>query len=135
MIAVRQQRQAQLNVEIDRLQQQIDTLIARNPTHLPNKTLLAHLANEQQHLLTFLKTPGGQATNWRAEQAIRPAIVNRKNWGGNRTPPRSRYPADADERDPHQPPTAHLPDQTAHQPATPHHSVTQRHAPPPRRPG
>jgi transposase len=26
-----------------------------------------------------------QATNWRAEQAIRPAVVNRKNWGGNRT--------------------------------------------------
>jgi transposase len=26
-----------------------------------------------------------QATNWRAEQAIRPAVVNRKHWGGNRT--------------------------------------------------
>ena len=26
-----------------------------------------------------------QATNWRAEQALRPAIVNRKSWGGNRT--------------------------------------------------
>jgi transposase len=26
-----------------------------------------------------------QATNWRAEQAIRPAVVTRKNWGGNRT--------------------------------------------------
>ncbi len=26
-----------------------------------------------------------QATNWRAEQAIRPAVVNRKSWGGNRT--------------------------------------------------
>ena len=25
------------------------------------------------------------ATNWRAEQAIRPAVVNRKVWGGNRT--------------------------------------------------
>jgi len=24
--------------------------------------------------------------NWRAEQAIRPAVVNRKVWGGNRTP-------------------------------------------------
>lgn len=24
------------------------------------------------------------ATNWRAEQAIRPAVVNRKVWGGNR---------------------------------------------------
>ena len=30
--------------------------------------------------------PGIAATNWRAEQALRPAVVNRKNWGGNRTP-------------------------------------------------
>jgi transposase len=28
---------------------------------------------------------GVDATNWRAEQAIRPAVVNRKVWGGNRT--------------------------------------------------
>jgi transposase len=26
-----------------------------------------------------------QATNWRAEQAIRPAVVCRKAWRGNRT--------------------------------------------------
>jgi transposase len=26
-----------------------------------------------------------QATNWRAEQAIRPAVITRKGWGGNRT--------------------------------------------------
>jgi transposase len=26
-----------------------------------------------------------EPTNWRAEQAIRPAVVNRKVWGGNRT--------------------------------------------------
>jgi transposase len=25
------------------------------------------------------------ATNWRAEHALRPAVVNRKVWGGNRT--------------------------------------------------
>jgi transposase len=25
------------------------------------------------------------ATNYRAEQALRPAVVNRKVWGGNRT--------------------------------------------------
>jgi transposase len=42
-------------------------------------------ANERQHLLTFLTAPAIQATNWRAEQAIRPAVVNRKSWGGNRT--------------------------------------------------
>ena len=63
-----------------------DALLARNPTHDPNRKLLKHLANEREHLLTFLSIPGVQATNWRAEQAIRPAVVNRKNWGGNRTP-------------------------------------------------
>ena len=29
--------------------------------------------------------PDTPATNWKAEQAIRPAVVNRKVWGGNRT--------------------------------------------------
>jgi len=79
-------RQAHLDSEIARLDCQIDALLARNPTHAPNRKLLKHLANEREHLLTFLKTPGIAATNWRAEQAIRPAVVNRKNWGGNRTP-------------------------------------------------
>ena len=31
----------------------------------------------------FLIHPRIDATNWRAEQAIRPAVVNRKVWGGN----------------------------------------------------
>jgi transposase len=30
--------------------------------------------------------PRIEPTNWQAEQAIRPAVVNRKVWGGNRTP-------------------------------------------------
>jgi transposase len=36
-------------------------------------------------LFIFLGTPGVQATNWRAEHAIRPAVVCRKQWGGNAT--------------------------------------------------
>jgi transposase len=68
-----------------KLQTRLDKLLAGNPTHDPNRKLLNHLANESEHLLTFLDTPGVQATNWRAEQAIRPAVVNRKHWGGNRT--------------------------------------------------
>ncbi len=78
-------RQADLDAEIERLQDQLDALLERRPTHAPNRKLLKHLHNEREHLLTFLKTPGIAATNWRAEQAIRPAVVNRKNWGGNRT--------------------------------------------------
>ncbi|MDE3075266.1 MAG: transposase [Chloroflexota bacterium] len=38
-----------------------------------------------QALFTYLTRDGVEATNWRAEQAIRPAVVNRKVWGGNRT--------------------------------------------------
>jgi transposase len=67
------------------LQARLDQLLARNPTHAPNRRLLRHLASERDHLLTFLELPGVEATNWRAEQAIRPAVVNRKAWGGNRT--------------------------------------------------
>ena len=36
-------------------------------------------------LLTFLRHPRIDATNWRAEQALRPFVVVRKVWGGNRT--------------------------------------------------
>ena len=85
LIVARQGRQAHLDSEIDRLDGQIDALIARDPTHPPNRKLLKHLANELEHLLTFLTAPGVAATSWRAEQAIRPAVVNRKNWGGHRT--------------------------------------------------
>jgi transposase len=85
IIAAEQDRQAQLDKQIARLQGNIDALLARNPTHEPNRKLLKHLTNEREHLLTFLTLPAVAATNWRAEQAIRPAVVNRKNWGGNRT--------------------------------------------------
>ncbi len=53
--------------------------------HDENRKLVKHLTNETDALFTFLTHPGVDATNWRAEQAIRPAVVNRKVWGGNRT--------------------------------------------------
>jgi transposase len=67
------------------LQARLEKLLEGNPTHDPNRKLLKHLQTEREHLFTFLDTPGVQVTNWRAEQAIRPAVVNRKQWGGNRT--------------------------------------------------
>ena len=36
-------------------------------------------------MFTFLYCHGLDATNYRAEQAIRPMVVTRKVWGGNRT--------------------------------------------------
>lgn len=47
--------------------------------------LLRHLHREFSALFTFLSEPGLPATNWMAEQALRPAVVSRKVWGGNRT--------------------------------------------------
>jgi transposase len=76
---------AALAGEVAALEGRLDALLGRNPTHRPNQRLLRHLATEREHLLTFLTHPGVEATNWRAEQAIRPAVVNRKSWGGNRS--------------------------------------------------
>lgn len=50
-----------------------------------NRRLLDHLMAERSALFTFLTVDGIEATNWRGEQAMRPAVVNRKVFGGNRT--------------------------------------------------
>jgi transposase len=71
--------------EVAALSDRLGELLRRNPTHRPNQRLLRHLATERDALLTFLRVPGVETTNWRAEQAIRPAVVNRKSWGGNRS--------------------------------------------------
>jgi transposase len=39
----------------------------------------------RDQLLTFLRVPGVDAANWRAELAIRFGVILRKVWGGNRT--------------------------------------------------
>jgi transposase len=91
-LALRDQRDGgvidadEFGLKVTELGERTDKLLAMRPTHEPNRRLLGHLATERAHLFTFLEQPGVQATNWRAEQALRPAIVNRKSWGGNRTP-------------------------------------------------
>ncbi|EQD30164.1 transposase IS66, partial [mine drainage metagenome] len=68
------------------LARRLDQLLARPAIrHHGNRTLLAHLRRERDACFVFLTHPDIPATNWRAEQAIRPAVVNRKVWGGNRT--------------------------------------------------
>lgn len=76
---------AQVTTAVARLDEAVGKLIAGRTQYPPNRTLLDHLARERHALFTFLATEGVQATNWRAEHAIRPAVVTRKNWGGNRT--------------------------------------------------
>lgn len=45
-----------------------------------------HLMHHFEQWFAFVFDPEIEPTNWQAEQAIRPAVVNRKVWGGNRTP-------------------------------------------------
>lgn len=67
------------------LEARIDALLARPGVRHPgNHRLLKHVRRERSHLFTFLRRPGVPATNWQGEQALRPAVVNRKVWGGNR---------------------------------------------------
>lgn len=67
------------------LQARVARLAEPIKTNPANERFAAHLFRQQNHLFTFLKRDGVDATNWRAEQALRPAVVNRKVWGGNRT--------------------------------------------------
>jgi hypothetical protein len=54
-------------------------------TYAPNRRLARHISKHAMQWFWFLIDPTIAATNHRAEQAIRPAVVNRKVWGGNRT--------------------------------------------------
>jgi len=74
-----------LKVAVGRLEARADRLLAWRPTNEDNRRFVEHLNNEREALFTFLKRPDVPATNYRAEQAIRPAVVMRKMCGGNRT--------------------------------------------------
>jgi len=64
---------------------EMDRFLAWSPTDNENRKLVKHLRNERDALFTFLRNPSVPASNWWGEQAIRPAVVTRKIWGGNRT--------------------------------------------------
>jgi transposase len=68
------------------LQEQLTALTLPTKTNAANERFAAHLFRERQHVFTYLRIPGIDATNYRAEQALKMPIVNRKVWGGNRTP-------------------------------------------------
>ncbi len=60
--------------------------LARPAREVPAyETLSEHLWKHLDEWFTFVEHPEVEPTNWEAEQAIRPAVVNRKVWGGNRT--------------------------------------------------
>jgi len=64
---------------------QLEQLASGRFTHEANRRLARHILKHGLHWFWFLIDPHIAATNYRAEQALRPAIVNRKVWGGNRT--------------------------------------------------
>jgi len=90
-LALRDRRDAQdicehgLAVARGRLLARLAGLIDAAPALPAAQRFAAHLATEFPAVFAFLWAPGIDATNWRAEQAIRPAVVARKICGGNRT--------------------------------------------------
>jgi len=79
-----------------RLTRQLEDLVAPIKSHAANETFAKFLERHVGEVFTFLlpvaqRTKGRvvhtllPAANYLGEQAIRPAVVNRKVWGGNRT--------------------------------------------------
>ncbi len=64
---------------------QVQALTERPRANAANGRLARHLWVHAEQWFAFLIDPSIPATNYRAEQALRPAVVNRKVWGGNRT--------------------------------------------------
>ena len=64
---------------------ELDWLLTWKPDWTLNARFARHLVSERDHLLTFLHLTGLEATNWPAEQAIRPAVIARKLSGCNRS--------------------------------------------------
>jgi transposase len=60
-------------------------LLDRDYRTASNQRLAKHLRHQRDYLFTFLHCPGLEGTNSRGERAIRPAVMARKVWGGNRT--------------------------------------------------
>jgi transposase len=70
-----------------RLITRLSTLLDQSTTVAPIQRFVDHLNREWTALFSFLFAPMVDATNWRAEHAIRWAVITRKvNGGGNRTP-------------------------------------------------
>lgn len=68
--------------------QRLDRLLTTRPSRLADvRRFAGHLHTEFEAVFSFLFDPTLDATNWRAEHALRPAVITRKMCGGgNRTP-------------------------------------------------
>jgi len=73
---------------VQQLEAKLDALIAegRRFTDPDNARFAKRLRKQRRHLLRFLQVEGVEATNNRAERALRPAVIVRKTGGCNKTP-------------------------------------------------
>jgi hypothetical protein len=74
-----------LAVACGRLEHQLADLTFPPKTNAANERLAQHLWAHRDGLFTFLRQPGLDTTNWRAELAIRFGVILRKLLGGSRT--------------------------------------------------
>src|SRR5215471_12043440 len=74
-----------LAVARGRLGNHLSGLVFPPKVNAANERLAYHLWAHRDDLFTFLRQPGLDATNWRAELAIRFGVILRKVWGGSRT--------------------------------------------------
>jgi transposase len=68
-----------------RLQHALEDAVFPTKTAVVNERMAKHLWKHIKEFFTFLRFPSLDATNWRAEQAMRFGVILRKVWGGNRT--------------------------------------------------
>ena len=74
-----------LHVSRGRLEAKLNRLLEEPDLHDESIRFAMHLLKNRDAILLFLRRSDVDATNFRAEQAIRPAVINRKTSGGNRT--------------------------------------------------
>jgi transposase len=68
-----------------RLENQPSDLVLPPKLNAANERLTQHLWAHRDDMFTFLRHPGLDATNWRAELGIRFGVILRKVWGDSRT--------------------------------------------------
>jgi transposase len=78
--------ETQLAAERTQIEKDFDALLAKPVEHELCRRLRNFLIKHRLEILPYLHERVPEATNCRGEQAIRPAVVNRKINGGNRTP-------------------------------------------------
>jgi transposase len=76
---------AELQAQRDAFEERLLNLVMRPRQVADYARFAKHLRKHFDEWFAFLADPAIEATNWLAEQAVRPAVVNRKVWGGNRT--------------------------------------------------